>query len=356
MSYRHSATACIIFGFLFLFSGPIQTTAQEPSEVPDVEAPDLPKIRIVATGGTIASRAESPTQISGYSIGFTGEDLLAMAPGIELIADISVEQFSNIPSGSMSVERWISLSNRITEILETEGYDGVVVTHGTDTLDETAFFLHLTVKSDKPVVCTGAMRPSSAISADGPLNLYNSVRLAASPDAHGMGAFIMLNEEINSARDAYKGDTHRVETFQSGALGLLGWVDSDRVVIYRQPLRRHTSGSEFDVLGVDSLPRVDIVYTYVGVDEFAVKGFLEAGTKGVVVEGIGGGGAPRSFRGASTMMREAGIVVVRGSRTPDGRVNGGVDTLPAHKARILLMLALNTTSDPAEIRRIFSEY
>ncbi len=356
MSYRHSATACIIFGFLFLFSGPIQTTAQEPSEVPDVEAPDLPKIRIVATGGTIASRAESPTQISGYSIGFTGEDLLAMAPGIELIADISVEQFSNIPSGSMSVERWISLSNRITEILETEGYDGVVVTHGTDTLDETAFFLHLTVKSDKPVVCTGAMRPSSAISADGPLNLYNSVRLAASPDAHGMGAFIMLNEEINSARDAYKGDTHRVETFQSGALGLLGWVDSDRVVIYRQPLRRHTSESEFDVLGVDSLPRVDIVYTYVGVDEFAVKGFLEAGTKGVVVEGIGGGGAPRSFRGASTMMREAGIVVVRGSRTPDGRVNGGVDTLPAHKARILLMLALNTTSDPAEIRRIFREY
>ena len=356
MSYRHPTTTCLLLGLLCLVSGPIQATAQEPSDSSGVEAPELPRVRIVATGGTIASRAESPTQVSGYSIGFTGEDLLAMAPGIELVADISVEQFSNISSGSMSVERWIALSNRITELLETEGYDGVVVTHGTDTLDETAFFLHLTVKSDKPVVCTGAMRPSSAISADGPLNLYNSVRLAASPDAHGMGAFIMLNEEINSARDAYKGDTHRVETFQSGALGLLGWVDSDKVVIYRRPLRRHTRDSEFDVLGVDSLPRVDIVYTYVGVDEFAVKGFLEAGTKGIVVEGIGGGGSPRSFRAASTMMREAGIVVVRGSRTPDGRVTGGVDTLPAHKARILLMLALTKTDDPAEIRRIFSEY
>jgi L-asparaginase type II len=356
MSYQRSATTYLLLGLLFLISGPAQTTAQEPSDSSSVEAPDLPRVRIVATGGTIASRADSPTQVSGYSIGFTGEDLLAMAPGIELIADVSVEQFSNIPSGSMTVERWIALSNRITEILETEGYDGVVVTHGTDTLDETAFFLHLTVKSDKPVVCTGSMRPSSAISADGPLNLYNSVRLAASPDAHGMGAFIMLNEEINSARDAFKGDTHRVETFQSGALGLLGWVDSDKVVIYRQPLRRHSKDGEFDVRGVERLPRVDIVYTYIGVDEYAVKGFVEAGTKGIVVEGIGGGGSPSSFRPASAMMREAGIVVVRGSRTPDGRVSGGVDTLPAHKARILLMLALTKTDDPAEIRRIFSEY
>jgi len=127
-------------------------------------------------------------------------------------------------------------------------------------------------------------------------------------------------------------------------------------VIYRQPLRRHTKDGEFDVRSLDSLPRVDIAYTYIGVDEFAVKGFVEAGAKGIVVEGIGGGGSPSSFRPASRMLREAGIVVVRGSRTPDGRVNGGVDTLPAHKARILLMLALTTTDDPAEIRRIFSEY
>jgi L-asparaginase type II len=312
---------------------------------------------VLATGGTIASRASRPTQVSGYSIGYTGQELLDLIPGVEQIADVTVEQFSNIPSGSMTVERWIQMSSRITELLEgPDPYDGVVVTHGTDTLDETVFFLHLTVKSAKPVVCTGAMRPSSAISADGPLNLYNSIRLAASSEAHGMGVMVMLNDEINSAREVFKGDTHRVETFQSGALGLLGWVDSDRVAFYRRPTRRHTIDSEFDVCGLTELPRVDVVYTYIGVDEYAVKGFVEAGTEGLVIEGIGAGGSPSTFRGARTLLREAGIVTVSGSRTPDGRVSRGVDTLPAHKARILLMLALTKTSDSAEIRRIFSEY
>jgi L-asparaginase len=318
---------------------------------------DLPRIVVLATGGTIASRADSPTQVSGYSIGFTGQDLLAMIPGVERVARVEVEQFSNISSGSMTVERWIALSERITELLEgPEPRDGVVVTHGTDTLDETAYFLHLTVKSDKPVVCTGAMRPSSALSADGPLNLFHSIRLAADPGARGMGVLVMLNDEINSAREVYKSDTHRLQTFRSGELGLLGWVDSDAVVFYRRPLRRHTLDTEFDVRGLDELPRVDIVYTYIGVDEYAVTGFIEAGTRGLVVEGIGAGGSPASFRSAGRLLREAGVVVVSGSRTPDGRVSRGVDTLPAHKARILLMLALTRTSDQAEIRRIFSEY
>ena len=213
---------------------------------------DLPHIVVLATGGTIASRADSPTQVSGYSIGFTGQDLLAMIPGVERVARVEVEQFSNIASGSMTVERWIALSERITELLEgPEPRDGVVVTHGTDTLDETAYFLHLTVKSDKPVVCTGAMRPSSALSADGPLNLFHSIRLAADPGARGMGVLVMLNDEINSAREVYKSDTHRLQTFRSGELGLLGWVDSDAVVFYRRPLRRHTRDSEFDVRGLD---------------------------------------------------------------------------------------------------------
>ncbi|MFC1629310.1 asparaginase [Gemmatimonadota bacterium] len=316
-----------------------------------------PRVVVLATGGTIASRAGSSTQVSGYSIGFTGDQLLEMIPGVEDIAEVTVEQFSNIASGSMTVERWISMSNRITELLEgPDDYDGVVVTHGTDTLDETAFFLHLTVKSFKPVVCTGAMRPSSSVSADGPMNLYNSIRLAAEPAAHGMGVMVMLNDEINSAREVYKSDTHRVETFQSGALGFLGWVDSDGVVFYRKPLRRHTADSEFNISDRQDLPRVDIVYTYIGVDEYAVKGFVEAGAKGLIIEGVGAGGTPSSFRAASRSIRDAGIVTVSGSRTPDGRVTGGVDTLPGHKARILLMLALTLTDDPGEIRRIFAEY
>ena len=345
---RVAAAATLLMPFL---------AASPPAGAQEPEAGSRPRIMVLATGGTIASRAARPTQVSGYSIGYTGQELLELIPGVERIADVSVEQFSNVPSGAMTVERWIQMSSRITELLEgPDQYDGLVVTHGTDTLDETAFFLHLTVKSAKPVVCTGAMRPSSAISADGPLNLYNSIRLASSPEAHGMGVMVMLNDEINSAREVFKGDTHRVETFQSGALGLLGWVDSDRVTFYRRPTRRHTVGSEFDVRGETELPRVDVVYTYIGVDEYAVKGFLEAGTRGVIVEGIGAGGAPSTFRQARTMLREAGIVTVSGSRTPDGRVSRGVDTLPAHKARILLMLALTVTEDPNEIRRIFSEY
>ncbi len=316
-----------------------------------------PKVVVLATGGTIASRAGSPTRVSGYSIGFTGQQLLEMIPGIEDIAEVRVEQFSNIPSGSMSVQRWIAMSQRITELLEgPEPCDGVVVTHGTDTLDETAFFLHLTVKSRKPVVCTGAMRPSSSVSADGPMNLFNAIRVAADPAAVGMGAMVMLNDEINSARDVYKGDTHRLHTFTSGALGLLGWVDSDGVVFYRRPTRRHTADSEFDLAGLDRLPRVDIVSTYIGIDEHAVTGFIEGGCRALVVEGVGAGGAPSSFSGAWRLLREAGVTIVRGSRTPEGRVTRGVDTLPAHKARILLMLALTVTEDETEIARIFSEY
>ncbi len=166
----------------------------------------------------------------------------------------------------------------------------------------------------------------------------------------------MLNDEINSAREVFKGDTHRLETFRSGALGLLGWVDSDGVVFYRKSLRRHTAESEFDVSDLTDLPRVDIVYTYIGVDEYAVTGFVEAGAKGLIIEGVGAGGAPSSFRPAYRLLSKAGIAIMRGSRTPDGRVTGGVDTLPAHKARILLMLALTVTDDPGELQRIFGEY
>jgi len=342
---------------LLITSTDQQAAAQTRGRLTQQTDTARPKVVILATGGTIASRAGRSTQVSGYSIGFTGEQLLEMIPGVEEFADVTVEQFSNIPSGSMSVARWIAMSNRITELLEgPDPCDGVVVTHGTDTLDETAFFLHLTVKSGKPVVCTGAMRPSSSVSADGPMNLFNSIRLAGDPEAVDMGVMVMLNDEINSAREVYKGDTHRVETFRSGALGLLGWVDSDGAVFYRKPLRRHTARSEFDVSELEDLPRVDIVYTYIGVDEYAVKGFIEAGAKGLIIEGIGAGGAPSSFRPVYRQLVEAGIMVMRGSRTPDGRVTGGVDTLPAHKARILMMLALTVTDDQREVMRIFGEY
>ncbi len=200
----------LLISLLLIVSTGQQTVAQargRPAQQPENARP---RVMVLATGGTIASRAGRSTQVSGYSIGFTGEQLLEMIPGVEEIADVTVEQFSNIPSGSMSVPRWIAMSNRITELLEgPDAYDGVVVTHGTDTLDETAYFLHLTVKSMKPVVCTGAMRPSSSVSADGPMNLYNSIRLAGDREAVGMGVMVMLNDEINSAREVFKGDTHR---------------------------------------------------------------------------------------------------------------------------------------------------
>ena len=247
---------------------------------------------------------------------------------------------------------------------------GVVVTHGTNTLEETAYFLNLTVRSDKPVVLVGAMRPPTALSADGPLNLLNAVRTVLAPDARGKGVLIVLNDEINTARDGTKTNTYRVETFQAPELGWLGYIDADKVTFYRSPTRRHTAQSEFDLERVSTLPRVDILYCYIEPNPALIAAVVSSGAEGIVFAGTGAGFLSSSERDALApvlaLPPDRRPVIVRSNRTGNGRVVPRTeydqlglvpgDTLNPQKARILLMLALTRTRDLDEIRRIFNEY
>lgn len=338
----------------------------------------LPRVRVIGTGGTIASKGRDAFQLSGYSIALTARELLDSVPGLEKIAAVDAEQFSNIGSFAMTPDLWLKLARRINEIFEQDpGLSGIVVSHGTDTIEETAYFLHLTVQTDRPVVLVGAMRPASALSADGPLNLLEAVRVATAPEARGKGAFVLLNDQISSAREVTKQNTYRADAFQPGDFGYLGTVDTDRVVFYRAPLRRHTEKSEFKLDGIATLPRVDIVYTYAGGDGVVIDALTKAGARGIVVAGTGAGNMSPSVSEAALRARKAGVFIVRGSRVGSGRVidlpsdgrnaksadqkyrdMGSVasDNLTPQKARILLMLALTRTQDPKEIQRIFEEY
>ena len=233
---------------------------------PHAQAPaGRPLVWVLSTGGTISGKGASSTSLAEYKSGaLLGEELVAAVPEIKDVADVRVEQIANVSSTDITVAHWLTLANRINQIFETDPrVSGVVVTHGTNTLEETAYFLNLTVKHDKPVVLVGSMRPASAISADGPLNLLNGIRTAVSKDAVGKGALVVLNEEVNGARDVTKTNTYRVETFRAPELGLLGYVDADKVAFYRASLKRHTARSEFDVRGRTSLPPVEILYSYV---------------------------------------------------------------------------------------------
>ncbi len=354
-----------------VYSLPVTSLATNSSEVRVAQAEavtELPKVKILTTGGTIASRGATPLTLSDYTAGrVEGNALVEAVPEIQNFANVEVEEIANIGSPDMTSEIWLKMAKRINEIFATEpDVAGVVITHGTNTLEETSFFLHLTVQSDKPVVLVGAQRPATAISADGPLNLINAVRVAAAPHSRGMGALLVMNDQINSARDVTKTNTFRLETFQSGELGFLGYADSDRVVYYRSPMRRHTMRSEFDITSVTELPRVDVVYSYAEASRDTVDALVEAGTKGIILAGTGAGGAaPREFEGLKEAVQR-GVTVIASSRVGNGRVldrqryvDAGIipgDNLLPQKARILLMLALTQTSDPAEIRRIFEEY
>lgn len=333
------------------------------------QATELPRVHVVATGGTIAGRADAPANLAGYRSGaIPVEELLASVPGLDQVARVTGEQFSNVGSTGITPAQWVQMAQRINVIL-AEGVDGepvagVVVTHGTDALEETAYFLNLTVRSAKPVVMVGSMRPATAISADGPLNIFNGVQVAADADAGGRGVLVVLNQEINAARDVTKTNTLRADTFESRVWGALGTVDPDGVAFARRVEKRHTADSEFDISGLDpeALPRVDIVYSYNGNDGADVRGVLAAGTRGIVVAGSGGGG---TARGQGEALREAadhGVFIVRGSRTGSGRVAFGrgnviaADDLLVQKARILLMVALTQTQDVEQLQRIFREY
>jgi L-asparaginase len=247
--------------------------------------------------------------------------------------------------------------------------DGIVITHGTDTIEETSYFLNLVVKSKKPVVIVGAMRPSTAISADGPINLYNAVILAGSDEAVGKGVLVALNDQINAAREVTKTNTSTADTFRSPELGFLGYMQGNKPYFYRQSTRRHTADSEFDVSGLDVLPQVDIVYGYANMGRVAIDAFVAAGAKGIVHAGVGDGSLARpAVEPALIESRKNGVLIVRSSRVGNGIVarNGEAkddeldfvvsDTLNPQKARILLMLALTKTTDTKEIQRMFYTY
>ena len=343
----------------------VGAAAQQPAR-------PLPIVYVLSTGGTIAGSGSSSTDLSNYKPGaILGEQLVKAVPQIAQVADVRVEQVVNVNSSDITIENWLTLARRIQAILkETPAVSGFVITSGTNTLEETAYFLNLTIKSDKPVVLVGSMRPSTAISADGPLNLLNAVRTAISPDAKGKGALIVLNDEINAARDTTKTNTLRVETFRAPELGLLGYIDEDKVSFYRSTTKRHTANTEFDVTSLTALPKVSILYSYIEPDASLIQAAIKSGAKGIVFAGTGNGalsvGEETVLKEIAAMPAASKPALVRSSRVGNGRVIAtaeydalGVipgDTLNPQKARILLMLALTKTSDPKEIRRIFSEY
>ena len=331
-----------------------------------------PIVYVLSTGGTIAGSGSSSTDLSNYKPGaILGEQLVKAVPQISQIADVRVEQIVNVNSSDLTIENWLTLTRRIEAILkETPAVAGFVITSGTNTLEETAYFLNLTVRSEKAVVMVGAMRPATAISADGPLNLLNAVKTAIAPESRGKGTLIVLNDEINAARDTTKTNTLRVETFRAPELGILGYVDEDRVSFYRSTTRRHTAQSEFDVTGLSSLPKVTILYSYIEPDASMIQAAIRAGARGLVFAGTGNGALSATeetaLKEVVAMPAASRPVMVRSSRTGNGRVTPtaeydalGIvpgDTLTPQKARILLMLALTRTADPREVRRIFAEY
>lgn len=330
----------------------------------------LPRIAILATGGTIAGRAGSSLSHEYKAASATGAELVDAVPELARVADVQVEQICNIASSNMVFAVWRSLAARIDALFAGDpGLAGIVVTHGTNTLEETAWFLNLTVRHDRPVVLVGSQRPATALSPDGPLNLVNAVRVAASPASRGRGVLVMLNDEINAARDVTKTNTYRVETFKSGDLGFLGYADADTVAYYRRPEKRHTVHSEFATGSFAALPKVEIVYGCVESDARVVIDALQAaGTRGFVFTGTGAGMLSDVEKEIvqQSNARGSGIVFVRSNRLGNGRVlphkehdDLGIvpaDNLNPQKARILLMLALARTDDLSEIRRMFSEY
>lgn len=327
-----------------------------------------PNIHILATGGTIAGTGASATA-TNYTAGQVAiGTLLDAVPQVKEIANVTGEQVVRIGSQDMNDEVWLTLAKRINTLLSTPEVDGIVITHGTDTMEETAYFLNLTVKSEKPVVLVGAMRPSTAISADGPLNLYNAVVTASEPTSKGKGVLVVMNGQIWGAASVTKTHTTSVETFQAPNAGALGYILNSKAIYNHAPLQRHTTQSVFDVSTLESLPKVGIVYSYSNIDADMVQPMLKNGYKGIVHAGVGNGNIHKNVFPVLEEARKQGILVVRSSRVPAGptTLDNEVDDaryqfvasqqLSPQKARILLMLALTRTDDWKKIQEYFNEY
>ncbi len=328
----------------------------------------MSQVVILATGGTIAGTGGISTQ-SGYTSGQMGIDAMIDAvPGIRELADIQREQVANVGSQDMTFEIMIRLANRTNELLALKSVSGVVITHGTDTMEETALFLNLTVKSKKPVVMTGSMRPSTAVSADGPLNLYNGVAVSADPAATGRGVMVVMNDRIHGAHSLSKTNTTSVETFLSPLTGLIGTVNYGKARYFRKPFRKHTSLSEFSVDGITALPRVDIFYACADMPADLIECSIDRGAKGIIIAGDGNGNMNAESLEAASRAAKKGVVIVRSSRVPSGTVSRNVeidddrhnliaaDELNPAKARILLMLALLKTRSLKTIQKLYYSY
>lgn len=324
-----------------------------------------PTIYILATGGTIAGSGSGALDTSYTSGTVTVDKLIAAVPDINKIATIKGEQISQIGSQEMNNEVWLKLGKRVNELLNSGKADGIVITHGTDTMEETAYFLNLVVKSDKPIVMVGAMRNSTSLSADGPLNLFNAVNVAISKDSVGKGVLVTMNDEIHAAREVTKTNTTAVDTFKSPNTGKIGTVFYGNVKFYMNPSRKHTTKSAFDITKISELPRVDIIYSHSNDNPDFIATAVNRGAKGIVNAGMGNGNPFPSALEALGNASKSGVVVVRDSRVGGGEttMNGEVDdakygfltsdNLNAQKARVLLMLGLATTSDKAKIQEYF---
>ena len=330
--------------------------------------PKKPNIVILATGGTIAGAAASGTQAAYTSGAVTIDAMIAAVPGIKDMANIKGEQVSNVGSQDMSFEIMLKLAKRINELMKLSDVGGIVVTHGTDTMEETAFFLNLVVKGDKPVVMVGSMRPSTAVSADGPLNLYNAVGVAVDPDAKGRGVLVVMNDWIHAAHSLTKTSTTAIQTFMSPLRGVVGVANYGKNDFYNTPQWKHTSGSEFDVSDVNKLPRVDIVFACADMPADLIDASVANGAKGIVIAGVGNGNMTQPALDALAAQAKKGIVCVRSSRVTTGRVGRNVevnddklglvasDALNPQKARVLLRLALLKQRTLADVQRLFREY
>ena len=330
--------------------------------------PKKPNVVILATGGTIAGAAASGTQAAYTSGAVTIDAMIAAVPGITNIASIKGEQISNVGSQDMSFEIMLKLAKRINELMRQDDVDGIVITHGTDTMEETAFFLNLVVKGDKPVVMVGSMRPSTAVSADGPLNLYNAVGVAVDPNARGRGVLVVMNDWIHAAHSLTKTSTTAIQTFMSPLRGVVGVANYGKNDFYNTPQWKHTTASEFDITNVPKLPRVDIIFAYADMPPDAIDAAVANGAKGIVIAGVGNGNMNKASLEAAARAAKKGVVVVRSTRVATGSVGRNVevnddelgfiasDELNPMKSRILLALALLKQRPSTDVQNLFTTY
>ncbi|PLC54557.1 L-asparaginase [Pollutimonas nitritireducens] len=326
----------------------------------------LPRVVLLGTGGTIAATAGSATTLNDYTVTQSIDTLLTAIPELNAVARLRCSQVFNVESHAITNKMLLKLAGRINKELSDPAVDGVVITHGTDTLEETAYFLNLTIKSHKPVVMVGAMRPSSALSADGPLNLFNAVLLAASKKAHGHGVLVLMNDQISAARYTSKTHSTQPDSFRSHDQGYLGQIHNGKIHIFQTPTTRHTTQSEFDVTGVKSLPSVDIIYDHQNAGLHLYEASIKAGVQGIVIAATGNGSISTSVKKGAHLALKGNVVCVRSTRVGSGVVSESKtdnklrlvsgNSLNPQKARILLMLALHNTRDPQSIQSYFDRY